>query len=445
MVVHDYSPQSPSLLSKSTDVVAPASRVLRSLSVPCNLPMAAENFIKVMEETMREEEKQEGPLEADTREDTRRSREDQHGLASPSRTEGFFPLTRADSQEFFLPFDDDNVIPEEEPHHVSTVRVETAAAEDDDEEPFEQQQRPLSGRDVAVARLEEFFLGGTSFSTPPPYLEMPPNHGFSPVSTIEIDKAMSTEFTKTSKSCVSLSTNSGLGRDDSLGSVLEDDPSNGISAKRMPFSQSHNSRSPHRTFTKLTSQDRTTSLPLDFAPSSSPPVMVRRRPSLKKVSSYGQFPPIKPSSSNNTLKRNVSFGSMKIREFNIAISDNPCCSYGPPIGLSWEYQEQEEVPLETYEATREGNRRQGHSLLLSFYERHFMLIKQGGYSKKEIKETMKEVERVKRDRMVTDLFLPASPLDETMEHVMDTVKKFFRRPQNGASPHATTTRRAEAV
>ena len=60
-----------------------------------------------------------------------------------------------------------------------------------------------------------------------------------------------------------------------------------------------------------------------------------------------------------------------------------------------------------------------------------MLIKQAGYSKREIKETMKEVERVKRERQVTDLFLAASPIDETMEHVMDTVKQFFRREPHG--------------
>jgi hypothetical protein len=38
---------------------------------------------------------------------------------------------------------------------------------------------------------------------------------------------------------------------------------------------------------------------------------------------------------------------------------------------------------------------------------------------------MKEVERVKRERMMTDLFLPASPFDETMENIINTVKNMF--------------------
>jgi hypothetical protein len=186
--------------------------------------------------------------------------------------------------------------------------------------------------------------------------------------------------------------------------------------------------------------------------------LTRRRSSLKKVSSYGKFPSpvapteqqargscsgdagredndttphhpeqsLPPSPSASLLKRTVSFGNMQIREYNIALSDHPSCSYGPPIQLSWDYQEKEVIPVTQYDEDRiKKGRRGGHELLLSFYERHVMLIKQAGYTKREIKETMKEVERVKRERRVTDLFLPAMPLDETMENVVDKVKTYF--------------------
>ncbi|KAG7355685.1 hypothetical protein IV203_000371 [Nitzschia inconspicua] len=432
-----------------TQTPPPTSRVIRSLSVPCNLPVAAENFMmKVMEQqTMHEEEKEERL--SDTESVDSCTTEDKSASAPRTSTDstknnGFLPLTRLDSQEFFLPFDEDGVIPEEELHHevaAGNVAIERTTV------PLQQQlQQPVSGRDVAVAKLEEFFLGGPLLSTPPQYMETFPHNGYSPVSTIEIDRAMSADKLQSNgESCSAISTSSllsdGLQGDDplTLDNIMDVGRTCGQSGGATHVSHSGNQ---HRAFTKLSLKDRTISLPVELTPISSPPVTARRRSSLKKVSSYGQFPPMKPSSSNISLKRNVSFGSAKIREFNVAISDNPCCSYGPPIGLSWEYQEREEVPLETYEASREGNRRQGHSLLLSFYERHFMLIKQGGYSKTEIKETMKEVERVKRERMVTDLFLPASPLDETMEHVMDTVKKYFIRPQRKDLP---MTKRSESV
>ncbi|KAG7361554.1 hypothetical protein IV203_036655 [Nitzschia inconspicua] len=435
-----------------TQTPPPTSRVIRSLSVPCNLPVAAESFImKVMEQqTMQEEEKEERLSDAesvDSRTTEDKSASATRTSADSTENNAFLPLKRLDSQEFFLPFDEDGVIPEEELHHevaagnVAIERTTTAS-------PLQQQQllqQPLCGRDVAVARLEEFFLGGPLLSTPPQYMDTFPHYGYSPVSTTEIDRAMSADKLQSNgKFCSAISTSSllsdGLQEDDSLTlDGMDVGRTCGQTGEAKHVSHSGNQ---HRAVNKLSLKDRTISLPIELTPISNPPVTARRRSSLKKVSSNGQFPPMKPSSSNNSLKRNVSFGSAKIREFNVAISDNPCCSYGPPIGLSWEYQEREEVPLETYEASREGNRRQGHSLLLSFYERHFMLIKQGGYSKTEIKETMKEVERVKRERMVTDLFLPASPLDETMEHVMDTVKKYFHRPQRKDLPN---TKRSESV
>ena len=188
----------------------------------------------------------------------------------------------------------------------------------------------------------------------------------------------------------------------------------------------------------------------------------KKRSSLKKVSSYGniykssinsgQSPstptPTPPSASSHNsfsfpsslssspqLKRNVSFGNMQIRQYNVTISDNPSCSHGPPIQLSWEYDKGKEiiVSVESYEKSRttdgDNPRREHDQLLLSFHERHFLLMKQGRCSKREIKRTMKEVKRVKRERMVTDLFLPASLLDETMENIISTVKTFFAAAQ----------------
>ena len=206
-----------------------------------------------------------------------------------------------------------------------------------------------------------------------------------------------------------------------------------------------------RHFSRLKMLDRTTSMPVDmnrrnscsslrhsYSSTFSAPHRIPRKSSLKKMSSYGQItapaaaaaatsssPTTTPPGSPN-LKRNVSFGSMKIREYNVEISDHPSCSYGPPIQLSWDYKEKEDETLDSYEEKRsKRKRRTGHELVLSFYERHFMLIKTAGYSKSEIRETMKEVERVKRERQITDMFLPTMQIDEQMENVVDTVKRLF--------------------
>ena len=115
----------------------------------------------------------------------------------------------------------------------------------------------------------------------------------------------------------------------------------------------------------------------------------------------------------------------------MALSDHPSCSYGPPVQLSWDYQEKDVVALESYEESRQP-RRDVEDLLLSYYDRRHMLLKQAGCSKREVKAAVKEVERVKRERMITDMFLPASPLDETMEHVIDTIKYYFQKQEDTA-------------
>lgn len=143
-------------------------------------------------------------------------------------------------------------------------------------------------------------------------------------------------------------------------------------------------------------------------------------------------------SSTSSLKRNVSFTNLEIREYTIALSDHPGCSYGPPIQLGWDYQDRQSVEVDEYEKHRPP-RRSPHQLVLSYNVRRYLLLKRAGYSKSELQHAMKEVERVKRGRMVTDLFLPASPIDETFEEVVNRVKQLLFPPSlTGKSRQAAT-------
>lgn len=169
--------------------------------------------------------------------------------------------------------------------------------------------------------------------------------------------------------------------------------------------------SPPRTFVRLSPEHRHHSMPL----------RVPSKPSLKRVSSIGTR-----CSSSGSLKRNVSFSKMEIREYSIALSDHPSCSYGPPIQLGWDYRDREAVDVEEYETTR-SPRRSMHQLLLSYNVRRYLLLKRAGYSKSELQSAMQEVDRVKRERLVTDLFLPASKLDETLEDLVMGVRGMFAK------------------
>jgi len=127
------------------------------------------------------------------------------------------------------------------------------------------------------------------------------------------------------------------------------------------------------------------------------------------------------------IKRSVSFGDLRIRDYNVALSDHPECSFGPPVQLAWEYHERETLPLDSYEESRPPRREFPQQLLLGYKDRYRMLKHHAKCSKDECHQAMKEAERVKRGRMATELF---RPLEETIETVIGKVKNVFSKFEN---------------
>lgn len=209
----------------------------------------------------------------------------------------------------------------------------------------------------------------------------------------------------------------------------EEKPYVSPAATRLSLDSQEDAYSPDL-FVKLQPSDRAQSMPLEYS-STSRLVLegklpsISKKPSLKKISSIGKGLAKNCKSEGNLVQRTVSFSSLSIREYPPALSDNPSCSYGPPVQLDWDHEAEQTHHIDHYEQSRMP-RRESHELLLSYYDRRYLLLKKAGYSKREVRETMKEVERVKRERMMTDLFLPAQALDETMENVVASVRQFFR-------------------
>lgn len=130
---------------------------------------------------------------------------------------------------------------------------------------------------------------------------------------------------------------------------------------------------------------------------------------------------------SSSKHRNVSFTDISVREYDVELSDHPSCSYGPPIQLGWDYLEEITTSVEDYEVTRTPMRRDVHELVLSYNARKRRL-KQIGYNRNDIKAIEKEVDRVKRERLITEFFLPASAIDETVEKVFLFLKDVFVGP-----------------
>eukprot|EP00521_Asterionellopsis_glacialis_P016431 CAMPEP_0195306028 /NCGR_PEP_ID=MMETSP0707-20130614/36991_1 /TAXON_ID=33640 /ORGANISM="Asterionellopsis glacialis, Strain CCMP134" /LENGTH=838 /DNA_ID=CAMNT_0040370237 /DNA_START=142 /DNA_END=2658 /DNA_ORIENTATION=- len=216
-------------------------------------------------------------------------------------------------------------------------------------------------------------------------------------------------------------------------------------------------------FSLLQHSDRAQSLPVQLLPATtvSSAKLLPRKSSLKRISSYheggkivnshtqlgnsGEHSSSSSSSSvdSQSMKRNVSFSSLKIREYNVALGDNPSCSFGPPITLGWDYRDTTDVLVEDYESKRStyNPRRTRHQLVLSYNMRKYLLLKTAGYTKVELLKAMQEVERIKSQRRVTDMLLPVSKLDEVLEDVVDKVKGMMIPPK---TPHSKTIGAAES-
>ena len=190
-------------------------------------------------------------------------------------------------------------------------------------------------------------------------------------------------------------------------------------------------------FALLTKADRTISLDSSTIMRKPFRSSMKRTPSFQKSSSSGSFNNFiyekgsrndsfkdteseTSQTSKNALKRKVSFSSLKIREYNVALGDNPSCSHGPPISLGWDFRDRKDVQLEEYEKKRT-LRRNPRELLLSDNVRRYLIRRAAGHSKQDLLKAMKEIKKVKMQRKITGLFLPASPLDEAFE---DVIKAF---------------------
>lgn len=136
------------------------------------------------------------------------------------------------------------------------------------------------------------------------------------------------------------------------------------------------------------------------------------------------------SASSNNLKRNVSFSSLEIRSYNVTLGTAPTAC-GPPVTLDWEYDPSatEQHSLEQYEAYRssEAPRRSKREMLMPPMHRHYLLMREAGCTKSEIKEATEEAKRVGRQRENTVRGLRfgfMQPMEEVLEK---TKRKIFRK------------------
>jgi hypothetical protein len=121
------------------------------------------------------------------------------------------------------------------------------------------------------------------------------------------------------------------------------------------------------------------------------------------------------SASSSGSSKSVCFDSVSIRSYQQTMGDNPAVSIGPPIQLDWQYEQLGDEDIDAYESSRGYRRRKYHQLPMSYYRRKDVLLRQYGFSKEDLLQKKKEINRAKFKRGVTNALLPIMFLQDALE------------------------------
>lgn len=129
------------------------------------------------------------------------------------------------------------------------------------------------------------------------------------------------------------------------------------------------------------------------------------------------------SASKTKIKRNISFSSVEIRDYDRAVGDNPCVTSGVPLSLDWNYSEAAEHDLEEYENFKEsiGGSRPRSGMQMPSHMRA-RVLQEFGATAVEIRKASKEASLVKKGRMKTIV-----NKNDVIEKTKDKLKQFCAR------------------
>lgn len=120
-------------------------------------------------------------------------------------------------------------------------------------------------------------------------------------------------------------------------------------------------------------------------------------------------------------KKSVHFGTVLVRDYDLILGDHPCCSYGPPITLDWDYLEYKPLSVNEYEL-HHAPRRSLREMLLNYYQRKHMLT-EAGYTEADLKANKKDVNKSKFNRSITRSCAPYHPLEWAVESAVRKMKR----------------------
>jgi len=125
-----------------------------------------------------------------------------------------------------------------------------------------------------------------------------------------------------------------------------------------------------------------------------------------------------------------------VRDYDLILGDHPCCSYGPPVTISWDYLEYEPVDVNLYEF-HHPPRRNLREMGLNYYHR-MKILTVAGHTEKELKQSMKELKRAQWNRSITKGIVVRYPLFKAEDVVESAGRKFTRLIKTGSFKRIST-------
>ena len=129
-------------------------------------------------------------------------------------------------------------------------------------------------------------------------------------------------------------------------------------------------------------------------------------------------------------KWRVSFADVEVREYDLDISDNPACAFGPAIGLGWTYQVLSKENINDFEKSR-GERRPFKALKLSRKIREG-IMKKSSFTRKEIAAATASKVKARSRRSLTVQNLKYARYEEKLESVKRKAKQILLRKEKDA-------------
>lgn len=152
--------------------------------------------------------------------------------------------------------------------------------------------------------------------------------------------------------------------------------------------------------------------------------------SIREISSDMLNPPQEGSERRHTAPvssrtKEFGFSTITVREYPRELGDNVTVM-GPPIGLSWEHQEEIVYDLKEYDDAVQDTRRTQSELKMPSSHRD-KILRDMGYSRQDIQHAIKKSNIARSQRKRTVETLKLQPLQEAFEKIVRAGSKPLRK------------------